>query len=145
MDYVWRLIHLVAAAYWLGGLITLAVVAVVARRSVDDATFRPLMARVGRAFLLGSLIAGAAIAVSGVAMAATHLHSLADVRSTEWGRTLETKTSLAILLVAVAGLHSFAGSRPSRRWIVASRVLSPAMVVVTLVVFFLAIRLTELG
>ena len=141
---MWRLIHLVAAAYWLGGLIMLAVIAVVARRSLDDAAFRALMARAGRAFLVGSLVAGAAIAASGVAMAATHLHGFGELRTTEWGRTLETKTSLAILLFALAGLHSRAGSRASRRWIVVSRVLSPVILVVTLAVFYLAVRLAEI-
>ena len=144
MDAVWRLIHLVAAAYWLGGLIMLAVFAVIARRSLDDSAFRPLLARAGRAFLVGSLLAGAAIAVSGVALASAHLHGLGDLRSTDWGRTLETKTSLAILLVILAGLHSFAGSRASRTWVVASRVLSPLILVVTLAVFYLAVRLAEI-
>ncbi len=144
MGAVWRLIHLVAAAYWLGGLIMLAVIAVVARGSLEDAAFRSLMARAGRAFLVGSLLAGAAIALSGVAMAATHLHSLGELRTTDWGRTLETKTSLAILLVVLAGLHSFAGSRASRTWVVASRVLSPLILVATLAVFYLAVRLAEI-
>lgn len=145
MEDVWRLIHLVAAAYWLGGLILLAVIAVVARRALDDAAFRPLMARAGRTFLVGSLIAGAAIALSGVAMAAGHLHGLGDLRSTAWGRTLEVKTGLVVALVGLAGLHSFAGSRGSRAWVVASRALSPVILLVTLGVFYLAVRLTEMG
>ncbi len=123
----------------------LAVIAVVARRALDDAAFRPLMARAGRAFLVGSLLAGAAIAVSGVAMAATHLHGVTDLRSTTWGRTLELKTGLAFVLVVLAGVHSFAGSRASRGWIATSRALSPLILLVTLGVFYLAIRLTEIG
>jgi putative copper export protein len=35
LDETWRLIHLVAAAFWLGGMIVLAVVAVIAARSAD--------------------------------------------------------------------------------------------------------------
>jgi putative copper export protein len=40
LDETWRLIHLVAAAFWLGGLIFLAVVAVIAARTLDQPTFR---------------------------------------------------------------------------------------------------------
>jgi putative copper export protein len=35
LDETWRLIHLVAAAFWLGGMIFLAVVAVIAARTLD--------------------------------------------------------------------------------------------------------------
>ena len=40
MDEAWRLIHLVAAAFWLGGMISLAIVAVIAARTLDRPTFR---------------------------------------------------------------------------------------------------------
>jgi putative copper export protein len=35
-EATWRFLHLVAAAYWLGGLLVLAVVAVLAVRSLDQ-------------------------------------------------------------------------------------------------------------
>ncbi len=144
MDSVWRLVHLIAAAYWLGGLIMLAVVAVVAGRSLEPPAFRALMARTGRAFAVGALLAGAAIALSGVAMAASRLHGWNDLRTTAWGHTLVAKTILAALLVVLAAVHSYAGSRTSsRRWVTASRILSPVLVLVTLAVFYLAVTLTE--
>ncbi len=144
MDAVWRLVHLVAAAYWLGGLVMLGVVAVVARRNLDTASFRRLMAQAGRTFMAGSLLAGAAIAISGVAMAAGRLHGLGDLTSTAWGRTLLAKTGLVAIVVVLAAAHSRAGSRPENpRWLVASRALTPAILVVTLAVFYLAVRLTE--
>lgn len=144
MTEAWLFIHLVAAAYWLGGLVLLAVVAIVARRHLDAAAFRNVMAGAGRAFLAGSVIAWLAIAVSGVAMAASHLHSLGELRTTSWGNTLETKTSLALLAVALTAAHSVAGARTrSRAWVRASRVLSPMILLVTLAIFYLAVRLSE--
>lgn len=143
MDVVWRLVHLVAAAYWLGGLIVLAVVAVTARRTLDLEAFRKVMASAGRAFLAGSVIAWLAIAVSGVAMASSHLHSLDDLHATTWGQTLEAKTGLAVAAVILATAHSVAGGRNrSRGWVTASRVLSPIILLVTLGIFYFAVRLT---
>lgn len=144
MGEVWLFIHLVAAAYWLGGLILLAVVAVVARRHLDAAAFRNLMAGAGRAFLAGSVVAWLAIAVSGAAMATSHLHGLGELRTTSWGNTLETKTSLALLAVALTAAHSVAGGRNrSPAWVTASRFLSPMILIVTLAIFYLAVRLSE--
>lgn len=144
MDSLWRLAHLVAAAYWLGGLITLALVAVGAGRTLDRANFQAVMARVGRWFAGGALIAGAVLAVTGVAMAGSRLHGWADLTATAWGRALLVKTILAVVLVALAVVHSIAGARSAaRRWLFASRVLSPVILLVTLAIFYLAVRLTE--
>ncbi|HXN77149.1 MAG TPA: DUF4149 domain-containing protein [Candidatus Dormibacteraeota bacterium] len=145
LDETWRLIHLVAAAFWLGGMIFLAVVAVIAARTLDRPTFRRLMSRTGRAFLLGSVIAWALIAVSGAAMAWPRLgYSLSALPRTDFGRLLETKTSLAALVVALTAVHTMAGRRTdSRRAIAVSRVVSVLLFVVTLGIFWLAVRMTE--
>ncbi len=144
MDEVWRLLHLLAAAYWLGGLIVLAVLAVVAHRQLDQFAFRTLMASAGRAFLLGSLIAWAVIAVSGLAMASTRLHGFGDLLGTGWGRTLGGKTVLAFVAVLLAAAHTLAGRRTSSaRWVAASRLFSPLILLVTVGIFYLAVRLTE--
>jgi len=143
MDEAWRLIHLVAAAYWLGGLIVLAMVAVVARRNLEPASFRKVMAGSGRAFLAGSVIAWLAIAVSGVALARSHLHNLGELRTTSWGNTLEAKTGLAVVAVTLSAVHSVAGRHRSTGWVKASRFLSPIILIVTVGIFYLAVRLTE--
>lgn len=145
LDETWRLIHLVAAAFWLGGMISLAVIAVIARRTLDRPTFRRLMSQAGRAFLLGSVIAWALIAVSGAAMAWPRLgYSLSALPRTDFGRLLETKTSLALFAVVLTAVHTMTGRRThSRRAIAVSRVVSLLLFVVTLGIFWLAVRMTE--
>lgn len=145
MDETWRLIHLVAAAFWLGGMILLAVVAVIAARSLDRPTFRRLMSRTGRAFAVGSIVAWAMIAISGAAMAWPRLgYTLTNLASTSFGRLLEAKTGLAVLVVVLTGMHTLAGRRTdSKAAIVASRLISPLLFLVTLGIFWLAVRMTE--
>ena len=145
MDEYWRLIHLVAAAFWLGGMILLAVIAVVAARTLDRPTFGRFMVRAGQAFAAGAAIAGVVIAVSGAAMAWPRLgYTLSNLPSTAFGRLLEAKTSLAALAVALAAVHALTGRRTdSRMAIVASRAISVLLLLVTLAIFWLAVRMTE--
>ncbi len=145
MDETWRLIHLVAAAFWLGGMIVLAVVAVIAARTLDKPTFGRFMARAGQAFAAGAAVAGVVIAVSGAAMAWPRLgYTLTNLPSTVFGRLLEAKTSLAVLAVTLAVVHALTGRRTdSRMAIVASRTTSLLLFLVTLAIFWLAVRMTE--
>jgi putative copper export protein len=145
MGESWRLIHLVAAAFWLGGMILLAVIAVVAARTLDKPTFGRFMARAGQAFAAGAAIAGVVIAISGAAMAWPRLgYTLTNLPSTVFGRLLEAKTSLAVLAVTLAGVHALTGRRTdSRLAIVASRAISLLLFLVTLAIFWLAVRMTE--
>jgi putative copper export protein len=144
MQDLWRVLHLLAAAYWLGGLIVLALVAVTAARTVEVQTFRVLMAKAGRAFAAGAVLAGVVIAVSGVAMAGNHLNSLSDLPGTPWGRTLETKTALAFVVVIAAAGHSSAGRRTSSpSALLVARILSLLILALTLGIFYLAVRLTS--
>jgi putative copper export protein len=140
-EATWRFLHLVAAAYWLGGLLLLAVVAVVAVRSLDQPAYRRLMARVGRSYLAGSLVAWLTLAVTGWIMARERVASAAALGSTAWGRTLELKTGLAVAAVILTLAHSWAGSRVSDLAIRASRILSPLILALTLGIFYLAARL----
>jgi putative copper export protein len=146
VDETWRLIHLVAAAFWLGGMILLAVIAVIAARTLDKPTFRTFMARAGQAFAAGSVVAWLLIAVSGAAMAWPRLdYTLTSLPSTAFGRLLEAKTGLAAAAVVLTGVHALAGRRThSRAAIVVSRLISLLLFAFTLGIFWLAVRMTEL-
>lgn len=139
-----RWVHIVAASFWLGGLITLAVVAITARRTLDHDQFSRFMARAGRAFLTGSVVAWLALGLTGFVMAHAQLHGWGELQTTPWGRILGAKTALAIGVIVLAGVHSYAGGRTSSpAWIRTSRVLSPLIAALTLVIYYLAVRLTE--
>lgn len=143
MDVFWRWLHLVAAAFWLGGLTMLAIVTMSAIRVVDRPTFRQLIRRVGRAFLLGSLISWAILGISGLGMAVSRLHSISELSSTSFGRTLAAKTALFILAIILTAVHTLAGGRSSPAALRLSRTLSPVIFLLTLAIFYLAVRLTE--
>jgi len=143
MDTIWRFLHLAAAAYWLGGLIVLAIVAVAARRSLPREDFGLVMRRAGRAFAIGAVIAGVLLAASGIALAHERLSSWRALTTTSWGRTVSLKTSLAVLAVILGIGHSWAGSRTARIAITISRILSPVILLITLVIFYLAARLAS--
>lgn len=143
MDVLWRFLHLVAAGFWLGGLIMLAVVTISAVRVMDRLAFRQLIRRVGRAFLLASVVAWLMLAISGTGMTVSRLHSLGELTSTGFGRTLLFKTGLFLLAIVLTIAHTFAGSRSTPMAIRLSRTLSPVIFLVTLVIFYLAVRLAE--
>ena len=122
----------------------LAVVAIVSSRTLDRATFRRLMSVVGRAFAVGSAIAWLLIAVSGVAMAWPRLGYSLSGLSTSFGHLLEAKTGLAAVAVVLTGVHTLAGRRPdSRGATTLSRAISPILFVLTVAIFWLAVRMTE--
>jgi copper transport protein len=143
MDATWRFGHLVAAAYWLGGLIALAIVALVARRTLPPDRFGFLMRRAGRTFAVGAVVAGLVLAASGIALARGRLPSWEALTTTPWGRTLALKTILAVVVTLLALVHSWMGSRTERFAVLVSRALSPAILLVTLAVFYLAARLAR--
>jgi putative copper export protein len=141
MDSSWRFLHIVAAAYWLGGLIVLAILAVVAKRTLAPEDFGLLMRRAGWAFAGGALFAGLVLAASGVALARQRLVSVEALASTPWGRTLALKSTLAAAATVLTIIHSWTGSRRGRGAVLASRALSPAILLLTLGIFYLASRL----
>jgi putative copper export protein len=141
MASAWRFLHLVAAAYWLGGLILLAIVALVARKTLAPEDFGFLMRRSGRVFAIGAATAGLVLAVSGVALARRRFVSVEALATTPAGRTLALKTVLAIFAVLLTLLHSWTGSGRTHRAVIASRALSTAILLLTLGIFYLASRL----
>ena len=142
MDLFWRWLHLVAASFWLGGLLMLAIVTLSAIRVMDRQACGVLIRRVGRIFLAGSLIAWFLLAVSGVGMTVVRLHSPGELSSTSFGRILSLKTGLFLLAILLTIAHTVA-ARSSPAAIRASRVLSPVIFLLTLAIFYLAVVLTE--
>jgi putative copper export protein len=141
MTTIARFLHLLAAAYWLGGLITLAVVAVVALRSLERPAFRLLFRRLGRAFLLGSVPAWLLLAVTGIVLAGPRLTSLS---SSSWGQTLEAKIVVSVLVVIGGIAHAITGARTSSPIATrASRILAIVVFLLTLGIFYLAAQLTN--
>lgn len=142
MDLLWRWLHLLAAAFWLGGLVMLAIVTMSALQALDRPTFRALIRRVGRAFLVGSLIAWGLLAISGVALASARTRGLSDLTETGFGRTLLIKTGLFGVAILFTLVHTVAGGRTSPVAVRLSRSLSPLIFFLTLGIFYLAVRLT---
>lgn len=136
-----RFLHLLGAAYWLGGVITLAVIALVAARSLERPAFQTLMVRAGWTYASGAVAAGALLAGTGIALAGQHLTSVAGSWTTSWGRTLLLKTALALLVMLLTLGHAIAGTRGGRTARIATRGISPVIAALTLAIFALGVRL----
>lgn len=132
MDAFLDFLHLLGAAVWLGGLVTLAVVIVVAFRSLEREAFRLLVRRAGWAFAALSAAAWLLLAASGLALAFRH----------GWPQLAVVKAILggAVILAAVA--HVFTGRhRDSRPFVVVSRTLSLLIFAATLALYWLGVKL----
>jgi hypothetical protein len=125
------LLHLVGAAIWLGGLVTLAVAVLVALRTLPRPEFRALVRRVGWAFAGLSAVAWLLIGVSGVLLAGQQ----------GWPAPVRTKAALGVALLAATLLHVLAGRlTTSRLAIVASRTLALLVFLGTLAAFWLGVQ-----
>jgi hypothetical protein len=126
---VW--IHLLGAALWLGGLVTLAMAVVVALRTLPRETFRAFVRRAGWAFAGLSAFAWLLIAASGLPMAG----------QLGWPATVRIKTVLAGALVAATVLHVLTGRlTTSRLAVVTSRMLALLVFGGTLAIFWLGVQ-----
>jgi putative copper export protein len=110
---------------------------------MDRSAFRLLIRRVGRVFLAGSIIAWALLGITGVAMASDRLHSSDELTATGYGRTVLAKTSLFIIAIILTIVHTIAGARTTPLATKISRTFSPVIFLLTLAIFYLAVRLTE--
>jgi copper transport protein len=121
------LVHVVAAAFWVGGLLQLAVVL---STGGDPGA--------ARRFSRLALPAVALIALSGLARALVELTSVSQLWSTGYGRTLLVKTALLASLIVLAAF--------SRHWIGSAmrllRTVSAELAVLTLVVGAVAVLTT---
>jgi putative copper export protein len=67
---------------------------------------------------------------------------VSDLTTTGFGRTLLVKTGLFGLAIVLTLVHTVAGRRSSPLAVRLSRSLSPVIFLLTLAIFYLAVRLT---
>ncbi len=127
-----RWLHLVGAAVWLGGLVTLTAAILVALRTLPREEFRGFVRSTGRAFAGIAVAAWLLIGVSGLFMAGS-LH---------WPRLAVDKAWLGGLLIVATGAHTVTGMRTeSRVLVMTSRFLAVLVFLGTLWIFWLGVRL----
>jgi putative copper export protein len=122
-------LHLLAAAFWLGGLVFLALVvlALSGRRDV----LRSVIGPVGRVFGYGAIVAWIVLAATGLFLSRGH-----------WTETLVAKAGFAAVAVASAAVHVVTGRSQKRATLAVSRAMAGLTFVATLAVFWLATRLS---
>ena len=95
-------VHVLAAAVWVGGLATLALVAPMLRRAGDGT---PILPDVARRFTRFALVAVLAIVVSGSIQAAIEVGSWSALVSTPYGQGVLIKIALLLGMLVIALLH----------------------------------------
>jgi uncharacterized membrane protein len=129
MALIW--LHLVGAALWLGGLVTLAATVVVALRTLPRELFRAFVRRAGWAFAALSVVAWLLIGVSGIVLA----------EQAGWPALVRDKTVLGAAILAAAAVHVVTGRlTTSRLAIVTSRTLALLVFLGTLAIFWLGVE-----
>ena len=124
-------LHLVGAALWLGGLVTLAVTVVVALRTLPRELFRAFVRRAGWAFAALSAVAWLMIGVSGIVLAG----------QAGWPALVRDKAVLGAAILAAAAVHVVTGRlTASRVAIVTSRTLALLVFLGTLAIFWLGVE-----
>ena len=143
METLIRFVHLMAAAYWLGGLVMLALVVVVGIRVLEREALRTLLVPLARTFALGALVAGLLLAGTGYLLASRRLFGLEALSSTAYGRRLALKLLLVVLTLAATALHVALGRSASRRMLIVSRSMAVVAFLLTVGVFYVAAGLVS--
>jgi copper transport protein len=94
-------VHVTAAGTWFGGIVGLAAVSMIRRRSGAHAS--PLVVR----FSAIASIALIAVVIAGGAMSLMIVDGLGDYTSTEWGRRLIVKLAVTGFAVAIGAYNHF--------------------------------------
>jgi putative copper export protein len=122
-------LHLLAAGFWLGGLVFLALVVIALRGDRD--LLRSVIGPVGRAFGYGAIVAWILLGATGLVLS-----------DGDWSPTLLTKTGLAALAVVSGAAHVVTGRSKERSLLTVSRSMAGVTFLATLAVFLLATRLS---
>ncbi|MDQ6901094.1 MAG: hypothetical protein M3072_16630 [Candidatus Dormibacteraeota bacterium] len=129
---VW--LHLIGAALWLGGLVTLATAVLVGVQTLPRELFRHFVRQVGWAFAGLSALAWLLIGTSGLAMAA----------GLQWPELAVAKTELGGAILVASALHVVTGRLThSRTALMTSRALAMLVFAATLAVFWLGVQLAS--
>ncbi len=127
-------VHLLGAAAWLGGLVTLALVILVAYRELEREAFRALVRKAGWAFALLSAASWLLLAGSGLALAFQR----------GWPSLAVAKAALGGGVLLASAAHVLSGRRrESRRFVVLSRTLSVLIFGATLALYWLGVQLAD--
>lgn len=137
-------VHLVAAAFWVGGqLMLVAVVMPQLRRLADTATTRAVAAAAGRRFgLATSTLLLPILIVSGLLLAWHHGVRLWALGTTAYGMVLAAKMVLVAVVFALGAVH---GVVARRRAASLSRAIALATLALSIVIVALASVLGALG
>jgi putative copper export protein len=138
-----RFVHLMSAAYWLGGLVMLAMVVVVGIRVLEREALRTLLVPLARTFSWGAVVAGLLLAGTGYLLASRRLSGVEALSSTSYGRRLALKLLLVVLTLAATALHVALGRSTSRHLLIASRSLAVVAFLLTAGVFYVAAQLVS--
>ncbi|HYW24912.1 MAG TPA: hypothetical protein VE953_12160 [Terriglobales bacterium] len=126
---VW--LHLIGAALWLGGLVTLALTVVVALRALPRPAFRGFVRQAAWAFAGLSGVAWLLIGASGLLLAG----------QLGWPAPVRIKTALAGAVLAATVAHVLTGRHTdSRLAALTSRTLALLVFVGTLAIFWLGVE-----
>lgn len=100
-------LHVVGAAFWVGGLVVLAGAGLLGRRSTVHGSVAAARdwSRVWRRFTVVALFAVGALVISGAWLAWTHVGTPAQLFTTTYGRYLSVKL-VAVCLMLVAGAYN---------------------------------------
>ncbi|HET9187903.1 MAG TPA: hypothetical protein VFN80_08110 [Acidothermaceae bacterium] len=105
-----RFVHVLSAAVWVGGQLTLsALLLPVLRRRLPDDLRASLTSQVGRRFGLYTLAVFVPVQVgSGIGLAIEHDVTWSMLGQPGYGRTLSAKLGVFVVVMVLSGLHGWA-------------------------------------
>lgn len=100
-------LHLVAGAFWVGGLFHLALTTKPILRGLDETDRAAMLHRIVRLFTRVAIPAVIVLVLAGLYNTWVHVESFGSLWSTDYGRTLLLKLLLVALMLVLGGLNNF--------------------------------------